>query len=295
MRDINYIGHVCHDEVLHPDGRRTSNFGGAAIYGVVASVVAGATVAAELMLATTDEPSLEIVRCRGIEVHPIYTPQTTSVQVVHRSADMDDRTIVTKSFAGRFDRSHLHGVPARHYHLAGCNDHEFPLDFIRSLKIPGRTLSIDMQCFVRFNDRTTGEIRFRDDPQKMEVAALVDKIKLDIVEAQLLTGTDDLRRASQIVCDWGHPEVMITSQEGVAACDRSGYYFNRFSNRSVAGRTGRGDTAFGAFLGRRTHYGIEESLRFASALVSLKMETPGIFTGTLEDVLQRMDAEHGCY
>ena len=74
--------------------------------------------------------------------------------------------------------------------------------------------------------------------------------------------------------------------------DRSGYYFNRFSNRSVVGRTGRGDTTFGAFLGHRAQHGVEESLRFASALVSLKMEKPGAFDGALEDVLRRMNAEH---
>jgi len=292
MIDINYIGHICYDEVLHPDGRCTRHVGGAAIYGSVASAVAGASVAAELMLAPADEAALEVIRARGIAVYPVFTSQTTSVQVRHRSADMDDRTIVTRSFAGLFEGRHLHDIPARHYHLAGCNDHEFPLDFIRSLKTPSRTLSIDMQCFVRFNDKTTGEICFRDDPQKKEVAALMDKVKLDIVEARLLTGTDDLRHASQIVCDWGCPEVMITCQEGVAARDPRGYYFNRFANRSVAGRTGRGDTTFGAFLGRRARHGVEESLRFASALVSLKMEKPGIFDGTLEDVLRRMNQEH---
>ena len=292
MIDINYIGHICRDEVLSQNGHRTSNIGGAAIYGIIASSVAGASVAAELMLAEADDAALEIVRKRGIEVHPIYTSQTTSVQVIHHSANMDDRTIVTKSFAGLFEGCRLRGIPARHYHLAGCNDHEFALDFIRQLKGQGRTLSIDMQCFVRFNNKATGEIRFCDDPQKKEVAALMDKIKLDILEAKLLTGTDDLRIASQIVCDWGCPEVMITCQEGAAARDQRGYYFNRFSNRSVVGRTGRGDTTFGAFLGRRVHYGIEESLRFASALVSLKMEKPGVFDGTLEDVLQRMNAEH---
>ena len=93
---------------------------------------------------------------------------------------MDDRTIVTKSFAGLFEDRRLHGVPAGHYHLAGCNDHEFPLEFIRSLRHEDRTLSIDMQCFVRFNDKATGEIRFCDDPQKKEVAQLMDKIKLDV-------------------------------------------------------------------------------------------------------------------
>ena len=111
MIDINYIGHICYDEVLHPDGRSTRHVGGAAIYGSVASAVAGASVAAELMLAPADEAALEVIRARGIAVYPVYTPQTTSVQVRHRSADMDDRTIVTRSFAGLFEAPPLARYP----------------------------------------------------------------------------------------------------------------------------------------------------------------------------------------
>jgi len=33
---------------------------------------------------------------------------------------------------------------------------------------------------------------------------------------------------------------------------------------------------------------VEDSLKFAAALASIKMETPGPFRGTLEDVLGRM-------
>jgi hypothetical protein len=36
----------------------------------------------------------------------------------------------------------------------------------------------------------------------------------------------------------------------------------------------------------------EDSLRFAVALTSIKMETPGPFEGTHEDVLTRMKVEH---
>jgi sugar/nucleoside kinase (ribokinase family) len=35
-----------------------------------------------------------------------------------------------------------------------------------------------------------------------------------------------------------------------------------------------------------------ESLKFAAALVSIKMETPGPFKGTLEDVLKRLKEKH---
>ena len=41
-------------------------------------------------------------------------------------------------------------------------------------------------------------------------------------------------------------------------------------------------------MARRLAHPPAEALKFAAALVSLKMETPGPFAGTLKDVLERM-------
>lgn len=69
-------------------------------------------------------------------------------------------------------------------------------------------------------------------------------------------------------------------------------YYEKFSNQSVVGRTGRDGTALAAHLAYRLAHEVTESLRFAAALVSLKMESPGPFGGTLADVLARMQAAH---
>jgi sugar/nucleoside kinase (ribokinase family) len=60
----------------------------------------------------------------------------------------------------------------------------------------------------------------------------------------------------------------------------------------INGRTGRGDTLFGSYLARRTQ-GDEpfQALQFAAALVSLKLESPGPFRGTMEDVWMKMKAQ----
>ena len=54
--------------------------------------------------------------------------------------------------------------------------------------------------------------------------------------------------------------------------------------RNLSGRTGRGDTTFAGYINERLTCDIPTSLRFATALVSLKMETPGPFRGTRQDV-----------
>ena len=85
------------------------------------------------------------------------------------------------------------------------------------------------------------------------------------------------------------PEVMITRADGVLARVAGRTYFEEFSNRNVTGRTGRGDTTFAAYLCARMDHDVAWSLKFAAALVSIKMEKPGPFSGTLDEVLARMN------
>ena len=47
--------------------------------------------------------------------------------------------------------------------------------------------------------------------------------------------------------------------------------------RNLSGRTGRGDTTFAGYIAERQRGSVEEALNFCTALVSLKMETPGPF------------------
>ena len=87
------------------------------------------------------------------------------------------------------------------------------------------------------------------------------------MEASLLTGSSDLAEAAGIIESWGSPETMITHADGVLLRAGGRTYYERFSNRSVAGRTGRGDTTFAAYLSWRLDHGVDESLKFAAALV----------------------------
>ena len=45
-------------------------------------------------------------------------------------------------------------------------------------------------------------------------------------------------------------------------------------------------------VARGQEHEAQEALKFAAALVSLKMEAPGPFTGTLEDVERRIRERH---
>ncbi|MBA7654118.1 hypothetical protein ES703_61993 [subsurface metagenome] len=58
------------------------------------------------------------------------------------------------------------------------------------------------------------------------------------------------------------------------------------------GRTGRGDTAFISYLGSRITKDPEQSLKFATALTSLKLEAPGPFNLPLYQVESLIKKEY---
>jgi sugar/nucleoside kinase (ribokinase family) len=245
-------------------------------------------------MAPRDEDILASLKASGVEVDVIPTDVTTYMKVVHPSADVDQREMFQLANAGLFAASDIPALDVRQVHLAGITDQEFDLAFVRGMKARGYRLSADMQSFVRQVDPVTRSISFGDVADKAEFAQLLDMVKLDVVEAKVLTGSDDLERAAAMFEDWGSPETVITRADGVLARVNGKTYWEPFSNRSVVGRTGRGDTTFAAYMARRLDHDPGESLKFAAALVSLKMEKAGPFDGTLADVIERMNATAAC-
>ena len=286
--DIAFIGHMCFDEVIPYQAASRVAPGSAVLCGALAAARVGKKVAVVTKIAPEDEKILEPMRQNGIELYVIPAAKTTRKKVVHPTADVDDRQIYQLVNAGFFSLAEIPALAARQVHLAGITDQEFDLDFIRGLKEEGYRLSADMQSFVRQVQPVTRSIFFGDVLNKTEIVRLLDMVKLDIVEAKVLTGTDDLERAALTFETWGCPEILITRSDGVLARVNGKTYYEKFSNQSVVGRTGRGDTTFAAYLARRMDHNPAEALKFAAALVSIKMETPGPFKGTLDEVLARM-------
>lgn len=288
-QDLVFVGHACFDEVIPYQGTPRVAPGSAVLCGALAAARVGARVGVVTRASPRDEAAVAALRGDGIALHVVPTDRTTFMRVVHPSADVDERELYQLASAGRFTVRDFPPFQASLVHLAGITDQEFDLDLLRALRDLGHRLSVDLQSFVRQVSPATGQIAFRDVPAKEEIVRLVERVKLDVVEARLLTGTDDLERAALIIEGWGCPEVVITRADGVLARAEGRTHFERFTNRSVVGRTGRGDTTFAAYLARRLDHGVAEALRFAAALVSIKMETPGPFLGALDDVLARMN------
>ena len=290
--DITFVGHMCYDEIIPFGGKPHIAPGSAVLCGAMVAPRVGRKVAAVVKMARKDESILQPMQDAGVDTYLIPSEETTFSRVLHYSANVDERKLTLVKSAGLISIQDVPPLRSTCVHLAGISDTEFDMALINGLKTRGHSLSADMQSFVRHVTPVTHEIEYRDVANKREIAAMMDKLKLDIVEAKILTGTDDLEKAGTIVESWGCPETLITHSEGVLARVKGRTYYEKFSNRNSSGRTGRGDTTFSAYLSWRLEHDVATSLKFAAALVSIKMETPGPFQGTLEDVVLRLKEKH---
>jgi len=288
--DIVFIGHIVRGKIAPFEETRRKGTGGASFFGAAAALCCTEKVAVITRMSRDDEHFVEPFRTMGIDVYVQYSNETTSMKVIYPNTNVDERQLFLKKNAGYFRLDEIPSLEPCLIHLSGLSDQEFTIEFMKGLKERGFRLSIDMQGFLWEIDGEMLAFRPKELKEKEEILHMVEVVKLDKNEAKTLTGADDLKKAAAIIEEWGCSESLITSSDGALAYKNGESYFERFTNKSAIGRTGRGDTTMGAYLARRIDHSVEDALRFAAALVSIKMEAEGPFKGTLEDVIERMEA-----
>lgn len=286
--DILFVGHTYRDTIRHVGKKPVVTTGGALAYGAVAAARIGMRVGAVTKLAAEDRDLLVEMDKSGVTVLVVPSPVTSEFEVVYPDADPEHRTIYQRKRASGFTLTEMPKADGKAVHLAGNADGEFPLQFIAGMRREGRLLSLDMQGCVRQRGKDGVTIAFRDVPDKKAIAGKLDAMKLDAMEAEILTGMKDAVAAVREVGSWGCPEVILTKSDGVLGCFGGVAGFVPFTNRGSEGRNGRGDTTFAAYLSRRLTHPPEDALAFAAALASIKLEKRGAFSGTLDDVLARL-------
>lgn len=286
--DIMIIGQLSLDINTDFDGRQESVVGGAVLASGFAAEASGARVA---VLAKGNRAVADPVRAfaarPAITVFPVDSEKCTSISNTYLTADRERRICKAISHIDPYTPADLPDVPVSIYHIAGLMVGDIPESVIA--EAARRSLcAVDVQCLLRRDEG--GEMLFRDWDQKREVLPMIDFLKTDAAEAETLTGLSDRYEAAKLLRSWGAKEIMITHHTEVIVYDGETFYTAPLKPRNLSGRTGRGDTTFAGYLAKRLHEGIDASLLYAAALVSLKMETPGPFMGTQEDVRQYIRA-----
>lgn len=286
--DITMIGHISKDIMHYIDG--TQRFvGGPVIYSSAAAAKAGKKVRVITAAAAEDDGALDEIRRLSVDVVRIDSPATTSIENTYHTADCERRDVTLLSQAVPFAVETVEPYLAGNIiHLAGLFRGEIPDSLITLCAGYGK-VAIDAQGLLRCND--AGELAFHDWQDKLVYLPAITYLKTDAAEAQILTGCTDRVEAAEKLAGWGAEEVMVTHNTEVLVYTENTVYRAPFTPKNLSGRTGRGDTTFAAYLAWRIDHSPEEAVRFAAALCSLKMEKPGPFSGTLEEVYARMEQD----
>lgn len=278
--DLMMIGHFAIDRNV-VDGRGVTVAGGAVYFGGMAVRHLGLRVAVVTRLRAEDFYYLDELKQAGISVFAVPATETSGIENIYNSADMERRICHPLGFAGGIQLADIPNLPARIYAVTPIMAGEVDLNLLQALARQG-PVALDIQGFVRV--RAGDELIYRAWAQLEAGLSQVTYLKVDRSEAELLTGLTDLTAAARRLADYGPAEIVLTQSSGVTVYAGGQIYQAPFRSRSLVGRTGRGDTCFATYLGKRLSTSPADATRWAGAVTTLKQEQPGPWRGTPDEI-----------
>ncbi len=278
--DLVFVGDFAKDLIVYGDQRQVSA-GGSVYYGALAAARLGTRTAVITRLHPDDFPMLDALLDEGIPVFAQPAPQTSGIENIYHTADMDRRICHPIGHAGWFDMENLPRWRGEYVFIgpimAGIVSLDLVKHFARTAKI-----ALDVQGFMRIPRGS--ELPIENWPEKREGLALVHTLKLDQAEAEVLTGETDPMSILPQVAALGPKELVLTHSSGVTVWAEGRIYQCAFVAENLSGRTGRGDTCISTYLARRLAHEPDEACRFAAAATSLKLSQPGPLRRPLAEI-----------
>ena len=280
--DMVIMGNYTKDTIVSQSGTRLVD-GGGFNYGTHVGRMMGLKVAAVTRLAEEDKHVVKGLEEIGADVFAVTTPHSTQLRLFYPTDNVDDRILTATTTAGCFTVDQIEELQGKTFLINASTRGEIPLPVIEAIKKKNTRLSIDAQGFVRVID-PEGVLRYESWPERDEILALVDVLKADSREVEILTGESDMNKAARILRDLGPSEVVITRAQGILVYADDRFYDYPFYQKAVEGRSGRGDTCIASYMAKRLSSSPAEATRWAAAVTSLKMEKEGPIKRELREV-----------
>ncbi|MBE77367.1 MAG: hypothetical protein CMG41_06495 [Candidatus Marinimicrobia bacterium] len=269
--DITLIGNYTKDKIVTPSEIKYVD-GGGFNYGAHAAIALGAKTAAITRLKKNDQHVIENLTKVGIDAFPTYTESSTHMELIYPTDNFDERTLVMSKSAGSFTSDQFENIESEIFLVNASVRDEFRIKTLIDLKKKGSLIGIDLQGFIRTREKNHVLIN-SSWGEKKEALELTHYLKADGVEAEFLTGESDLVSAAKILKSYGPKEVIITHKDGVLVYDGNRVYQEPFILDKIIGRSGRGDTCGASYVYKRLSLDPEQSIKWAAAATSLKMES----------------------
>ncbi len=278
--DILMIGNFAVDKLI-VDGIEEVASGGGVYYGSIAAQRVGAKVAVVTRLHPKEFWRLEDMKKAGVDVFPIPAEGTSGIANYYQSTNMETRVCKPIGFGGCYTLEQIPDINATVIMLSPLYAGEVDLELLKELA-KRAPVSLDIQGFVRVP--IEDGLDFRPWGDMEEGLQNITYLKVDRSEAEYLTGLADLRAAARALHAMGPKEIVLTQSSGVTVFADGQFYETPFTPRSLAGRTGRGDTCFCTYIAKRVKADPLTACRWAGVVTSLKQEKPGPWQGTAQEV-----------
>ncbi len=282
MIDICCVGHITSDKVVTTKAVKHMA-GGTAWYFSCALANFDINYLLVTALATTEMHYVSHLRQKGICVNVQPSDHTVYFENIY-AENQDERTQNVLQMATAFKLDPLLYEDAQIYHLGPLLSDDIPVPLIKYLASKG-LVSLDVQGYLR--KVLKKKVHAVNWLEKREALQYVTILKADEAELQALTGCKEVSNGAQKLIDWGVKEVVITngSKGSVIYCNSFVYTIPAWQPHILVDATGCGDTYMAAYLYQRVKgEGPQSSGEFAASMASLKMESSGAFTGTVDDV-----------
>lgn len=278
------IGHITKDYNIDHEDNTVEICGGAVLFSSASAYALGHKVAAVTKINEADNDRLEQFTLPLDDIYAVNCDSSSTMRNKYFTADKERRDSTCLSVGTPFTVQDIpDDIESEIYHFAGLVYGDFSNEMIKECSEKG-AVAVDVQACLRHVNKENGKMYFEDWSDKREILPYITYLKTDAAEAEILTGTTDREQAAKILHSWGAKEILITHNSEVLVYDGESIYTCPIKARNLSGRTGRGDTTFAAYITERLSKDIPSALLYATATVSLKMETPGAFRGTRNDV-----------
>jgi sugar/nucleoside kinase (ribokinase family) len=284
--DLFSFGNISVDYIKTP-ASETQMTGGAVLYAVWVGHQLGHKVGLLTKTSKAEKHRLGEIPIPNEDVFWIESRETTSIYNDYQTADMERRICTNRGQADLYQISDFPDFSAKLIQYSGLLTGEIDLDIIKFLSKKGR-LAIDVQGLTRMV-MPNKLMEFQQWKDMEESMPFIHFFKADAAEAQFLTGIDTSTsygriRAGEQFVEMGCQEAVISHNQELIVVYKGTHVSAPFKNRNLSGRTGRGDTCFTTYITERMMKSPKKAVLFAAALTSMKMEQPGFFKKTREDV-----------
>jgi len=289
--DVITIGNYTKDTIVSSAGTRQVD-GGGVNYAAHAAAALGLRVAAVTRLASEDSSVVRALERAGIDVFAHETPSSTLMRLEYPTANVDERVLSVAATAGSFTVDQVRDLDARAFVVSPSLRGEVPVEVMRELRGKGAVVGADAQGFVRVR-AADGSLHHQDWPERDEVLALVDVFKVDVVEAEFLTGEGEPALAARALAALGVREVVLTHRNGLLVHAQGRLHAAEFFPSSLIGRSGRGDTCLGSYVAARLTAEPAEATLWSAAVTSLKMEVEGPIHRSRDEIVELLRRKYG--